>query len=173
MGWPTAEFFVDVIFSTTHALRAFWRVFPRALGRALHYMVGAQHVLSHCSAAKPRFSEKRWRKQKIPPWARGICRLCRRDPELHTLVYLLLSIVITIATAFSYKAYKAKSSDAILQGSFVLYFKRSKCTSSCKHLPLQVHCTETAQIRVAGWDRAPPVTRNCPQLTTSIRAQCK
>ena len=55
MGWPTAEFFVDVIFSTTHALRAFWRVFPRVLGWALHYKVGAQHVLSHCSAAESAF----------------------------------------------------------------------------------------------------------------------
>ena len=45
MGRPTAEFFVDVIFSTTHALGVFWIVFPRALGRALHYKVGAQHML--------------------------------------------------------------------------------------------------------------------------------
>ena len=29
MGWPTAEFFVDVIFSTTHALRAFWSLLER------------------------------------------------------------------------------------------------------------------------------------------------
>ena len=49
MGWPARNFFVDVIFSTTHALRVFRKVSPRALGRALHYKVCAQHVLSHCS----------------------------------------------------------------------------------------------------------------------------
>ena len=52
MRSPMAEFFVDVFFSTTHALRVFWKVLPRALGRALYYKVGVQHVLSHCSAAK-------------------------------------------------------------------------------------------------------------------------
>ena len=45
MGWPAAEFFVDVIFSTMHALRVFWKVLPRALGRALHYKVGALTLL--------------------------------------------------------------------------------------------------------------------------------
>ena len=60
-GWvgPRRNFFVDVTFSTTHALRALWRVFPRALGWALHYKVGAQHVLSHCSAAESAFLLKK------------------------------------------------------------------------------------------------------------------
>ena len=35
------EIFVDVILSTTHTLRVFWEVLPRALGRDLHYKVGA------------------------------------------------------------------------------------------------------------------------------------
>ena len=92
MGSSTAEFVVDVLFSTTHALRVVWKVLPRALGRALHYKVGAQHVLSHCSAAKCAFFLKKGDVNKKSAVSRGICRLYRRDPELNTLVYLLLML---------------------------------------------------------------------------------
>ena len=59
MGWPAAEIFVDLTFSKTHALQVLWKVLPRALDRALHYKVGAQHVLSPCSAAKCAFFLKK------------------------------------------------------------------------------------------------------------------
>ena len=59
MGWPTAEFFVDVIFSTTHALLVFWRVLPRALGRA-YITMSVPSTCSHTALRQEaRFSEKR------------------------------------------------------------------------------------------------------------------
>ena len=59
MGWPTAEFFVDVIFSTTHALLVFWKVLPRALGRAYITML-VPSTCSHTALRQDaRFSEKK------------------------------------------------------------------------------------------------------------------
>ena len=91
-----AEFFVDVIFSTTHALRAFWRGFPRALGRALHYKVGAQHVLSHCSAracGKVRVSLKKGDVNKKFRHGRGYLQIVQeRSGVAHSCLSTLATI---------------------------------------------------------------------------------
>ena len=84
MGRPTAEFFVDVTSCEPFGkfflvLLAGFTLQGRCPARALTLLCGEMRVLLKKGDVNKKFRH-----------GRGICRLCRRDPELHTLVYLLL-----------------------------------------------------------------------------------
>ena len=97
MGWPTAEFFVDVIFSTTHALRAFRRGFPRALGGACT----TSSVPSTCShtalRGKVRVSLKKGDVNKKFRRGRGYLQIVqKRSGVAHSCLSTLGNIYSTI-----------------------------------------------------------------------------
>ena len=89
MGWPTAEFFVDVIFRRRTRCKSFGKFSLVLLaGFTLQGRCPARALTLLCG--KLRVSLKKGDVNKKFRRGRGTCRLCRRDPELHTLVYLLL-----------------------------------------------------------------------------------